>query len=129
VYLNIGGLVDYGALGTLLVAGGVVLRGGQQAVVNFAQRNGQGLFLYFGLYERTDILQEALTELGVVGIDLPGTTGGIDHQRILRIGRFKQLINGRVGDAFGLGNNSGHLVNSVMVDFKFATGLVGKDPF
>src|SRR5690625_6937620 len=45
VYRHIGGLVNDGTGCALLVASGVVLRGGEQAVVDLAQGDGQRLFL------------------------------------------------------------------------------------
>src|SRR4051812_11595493 len=62
-----------GGEGVLLVlAGGV----GEQALVDLAQRDGERLLLGRGVDQRTDVLQQALGELAVVGVDLARALGG-----------------------------------------------------
>src|SRR5580765_6944750 len=53
--------------------GRVDVLAGQQVVVDLAQRDRQRLLLHVGVHEGADVLQEALTELGVVGVDLART--------------------------------------------------------
>ena len=43
-----------------------------QVGVDLAQRDGQRLLLRRGLDQRADVLEQALAELAVVGVDLPG---------------------------------------------------------
>ena len=59
--------------------------GGQQAAVDLAQGDRQRLLLRGGLHQRADVLQQALAELAVVGVDLAGALGREDHQRVLRL--------------------------------------------
>ena len=37
----------------------------------------------------------------VVGVDLPGALGGVDHQAVLGVDALEQLVDRRVGDALG----------------------------
>src|SRR5579875_2194257 len=83
-----------------------------EVAVDLAQRDGQRLLLRSGLDERTDVLEQALTELAVVGVDLPGPLGGDDHQRVLGLRAIEQLVDRRVGDAFGGGDGFGHVCAS-----------------
>src|SRR3954453_11854980 len=53
--------------------------GGQQARVDLAERDRERLLLRRGLHEGTNVLEETLTELAVVGVDLAGTLGREDH--------------------------------------------------
>ena len=46
-----------------------------------------------------DVFEDALTELVVVVVDLPGPLRRIDHQRVLAGNTVQQLVDGRVGDA------------------------------
>ena len=46
-----------------------------------------------GLDQRADVLEQALAELGVVGVDLAGALGGVDHQRVLRVGGLEQVVD------------------------------------
>ena len=54
-----------------------------------------------GLDQRADVLEQALAELAVVGVDLARALGREDHQRVLGVGLLEQLVDRRVGDAFG----------------------------
>src|SRR5215813_2161205 len=81
---------------------------GQQAAVDLAQRDRERLLLRRGLHQRADVLQQALAELAVVGVDLAGTLGGEDHQRVLGLGLVQQLVDGWVGDALRVGDSSRH---------------------
>src|SRR5215217_5054553 len=87
-----------------VVAGGV----GQQALVDLAERDREGLLLRRGVDQRADVLQQALGELAVVGVDLARALGGEDHQAVLAAGPLQQLVDRRVGDALGGGCDSGH---------------------
>jgi hypothetical protein len=49
-----------------VLAGGV----GEQALVDLAQGDGERLLLRGGVDQRADVLQQALGELAVVGVDL-----------------------------------------------------------
>ena len=62
---------------------GVDVLAGQQVVVDLAQRDRQRLLLHVGVHERADVLQQALAELGVVGVDLPGALGAVEDQLVL----------------------------------------------
>src|SRR5580704_19725769 len=75
------------------------VRGGQQALPDLAERDGQRLLLDPGLDQRAHVLQQALAELSVVGVDLPRPLRRHDHQAVLAVDDLEQIINGRVGDA------------------------------
>src|SRR5215207_11266393 len=94
---------DQRAAGSVL-AGGV----GQQTLVDLAQGDREGLLLRSGVDQRADVLQQALGELAVVGVDLPRALGGEDHQAVLAAGALEQLVDRRVGDALGGRCDSGH---------------------
>src|SRR5438445_12586620 len=66
-----------------------------EVAVDLAQRDAERLLLGQGLDERTDVLEQALTELAVVGVDLPGALGGDDHQGVLGRRALEQLVDGR----------------------------------
>src|SRR6185437_11181552 len=51
--------------------------------------------------------QQALAELGVVVVDLPGALRGEDHQGVLRRHLVQQVVDRRVGDALGGGTGGG----------------------
>src|SRR3954454_24420539 len=71
-------VVDGGRLTGLLLGGqlgGVDVLAGQQVVVDLAQGDRQRLLLDVGVHERADVLEQALAQLGVVGVDLPGALG------------------------------------------------------
>src|SRR3954470_1317119 len=88
-----------------VLAGGV----GEQALVDLAQRDRQRLLLRGRVDERADVLEQALGELAVVGVDLPRALGGEDHQAVLAAGALEQLVDRRIGDALGVGCDSGHV--------------------
>jgi hypothetical protein len=46
----------------------------------------QRLLLRCGIHQRSDVLQQALAELAVVGVDLPGALRREDHEGVLRLG-------------------------------------------
>ncbi len=50
-------------------------------------RDRQRLLVHVGLDQRADVLEQALAELGVVGVDLARALGGVDDQAVLRVGR------------------------------------------
>src|SRR4051812_43706148 len=77
-----------------VLAGGV----GQQTLVDLAQRDGEGLLLRGGVDQRADVLEQALGELAVVGVDLTRALGGEDDQAVLAAGALEQLVDRRVGD-------------------------------
>src|SRR3954454_13569545 len=98
-----------GAFSSLLGAGSVLSGGvGEQALVDLAQRDREGLLLRSGVDQRADVLQQALGELAVVGVDLTRALGGEDHQAVLAAGALEQLVDRRVGDALGGRCDSGH---------------------
>src|SRR5262249_27646642 len=74
--------------------------GVQQAFADLAQGDRERLLLHSGLDHRSDVLKQALTELGVVRVDLPGSLGGHDYQAVLAVHGIQQLIDGRVDDSF-----------------------------
>jgi hypothetical protein len=45
---------------------------GEQTLVDLAQRDRQRLLVDLGLDERADVVEQALLQLRVVGVDLPG---------------------------------------------------------
>src|SRR4051795_7528573 len=92
------------------VVGGL---GREKAGVDLAHRDRERLLLRSGLDQRADVLEQALAELAVVGVDLTGALGREDHQRVLRRGLVEQLVDRRVGDAFGVRDGS-HVVKSLM---------------
>src|SRR5688500_10597240 len=81
---------------------------GEETGVDLAHRDGERLLLRSRLDERADVLEQALAELAVVGVDLTGALGREDHQRVLGGALLEQLVDRRVGDAFGVGDGSGH---------------------
>src|SRR3954463_14965212 len=78
-----------------VLAGGV----GQQTLVDLAERDGEGLLLRGGVDQGADVLEQALGELAVVGVDLTRALGGEDDQAVLAAGALEQLVDRRVGDA------------------------------
>src|SRR4051812_14490639 len=81
---------------------------GQRVLVDLTQRHRQRLLLHVGRDERADVLEKTLAELGVVGVDLPGSLRRVDHERVLALDLVEQLVDRRVGDAFGIGGGAGH---------------------
>src|SRR5215218_3537044 len=81
------GVEGCGLAGLLLGGqlGRVDVLAGQQVVVDLAQGDRERLLLHVGLDERTDVLQEALAELGVVGVDLPRPLGAVEDELVLAV--------------------------------------------
>src|SRR3954470_17788606 len=87
----------------------VLARGvGEQTLVDLAERDRQRLLLRRGVDQGADVLQQALGELAVVGVDLARALGGEDDQAVLAAGALEQLVDRRVGDALGGRCDSGH---------------------
>src|SRR4051794_3808908 len=78
----------------------------EQGVIDLAQRHRQRLLLHVGRDEWPDVLEQALAELAVVGVDLAGALGGVDDERVLALDLVEQLVDGRVGDALGIGGGA-----------------------
>src|SRR4051812_21089012 len=100
--------------------------GGQQTGVDLPHRDRQRLLLRRGLDQGADVLQQTLAELAVVGVDLAGALGREDHQRVLRRGLVEQLVDRRVGDAFGIRDGS-HVSDSLMLWFQRSRAGVKND--
>src|SRR6478672_9254842 len=81
--------------------GRVDVLAGQQVVVDLAQRDRERLLLHVGVDERADVLEQALAQLGVVGVDLASTLGAGEHQLVLAVGLAEQVVDRGVGDALG----------------------------
>src|SRR3954468_4108888 len=95
-----GGGLGRGLLGGQL--GRVDVLAGQQVVVDLAERDRERLLLHVGVHERADVLQQALAELGVVGVDLPGALGAVEDQLVLAVRLGEQVVDRGVGDTLGL---------------------------
>src|SRR3546814_14929468 len=67
--------------------GRVDVLAGQQVLVALAQRDRQRLLLDVRVDQGADVLEEALTELGVGGVDLPSALGAV-RDKLLRGVRF-----------------------------------------
>src|SRR6476659_449563 len=105
------------SLGSSGLGGGVDVLAGEQVVVDLAERDRQRLLLDVRVDEGADVLQEALAELGVVGVDLAGTLGAVEHQLVLAVGLGEQVVDRGVGDALGGdggGRHAGSLAGSVV---------------
>src|SRR5579863_5595594 len=74
---------------------------GEQPFLDLAERDGQRLLLAARLDQRADVLQQALAELRVVSVDLPGALRGHDHQPVLAVHDLEKLVDRRVDDAVG----------------------------
>src|SRR5881398_1521740 len=81
---------------------------GQQRVVDLTQRHRERLLLHVRRDERADVLEQALTELRVVSVDLTRALGGVDDERVLALDLVEQLVDRRVGDALRIGGGAGH---------------------
>src|SRR4051794_2316332 len=73
----------------------------EEARLDLAHGDGQRLLPRARLHQRTDVLQQALAELGVVVVDLAGALGRVDDQRVLRAHLAEEVVDRRVGDALG----------------------------
>src|SRR5436309_10141594 len=82
----------------------------QRVLVDLAQRHRQRLLLHVGWDERADVLEQTLTELGVVGVDLAGSLRRVDDERVLALDLVEQLVDRRVGDALGGSGGAGHVM-------------------
>jgi len=71
----------------------------QHALAGLAQGDRQRLLLHAGLDKRPDVLEQALAELRVVGVDLARPLRGQDHQPLLAVYDLEQLVDRRVDDA------------------------------
>src|SRR3954471_22316494 len=78
-------------------------RRGQQAPVDLAQGDRQRLLVDLGLDERADVVEQALLQLGVVGVDLTGALGGVDDERVLRVSGGQEVVARAGGGAAGGG--------------------------
>src|SRR3954470_9367451 len=79
----------------------------EQAAVDLAQRDRERLLARARLDERAAVLEQALAQLGVVVVELAGTLGRVDHQRVLRADLLEQVVDRRVGDALRRGGGVG----------------------
>src|SRR3954454_24366746 len=75
-----GGGLGRGLLGGQL--GRVDVLAGQQVVADLAQRDREWLLLDVGVHERADVLQQALAQLGVVGVDLARPLGAVEDELV-----------------------------------------------
>src|SRR5579862_3173799 len=73
----------------------------EQPLLDLPQRDRQRLLLAARLHQRTDVLKQALTELRVIGVDLPCALRGHDHQPVLAVHDIQKLVDRRVDDAVG----------------------------
>src|SRR5258705_10495239 len=73
----------------------------EHVLLDLAERDGQRLLLAARLHQRPDVLKQALSELRVVGVDLPCALRGHDHQPVLAVHDVKKLVDRRVDDAPG----------------------------
>src|SRR6266487_646418 len=69
------------------------------ALVEFLPRDGEGLAVGAGVDHRRDELPDALAELRVVAVDLPGAPGRQDHQGVLRVHPCEQVVDLRFDHA------------------------------
>src|SRR5580692_1408299 len=73
---------------------------GEQPLADLAQGDREGLLLHPGLDQGPDVLQQALAELGVIRVDLPGPLRRHDHEAVLAVDDLKQVVDRRVDDSF-----------------------------
>src|SRR6266496_2933374 len=87
----------------------------EHVLLDLAERDGQRLLLAARLHQRPDVLEQALSELRVVGVDLPCALRGHDHQPVLAVHDVKELVDRRVDDAVGalVGLSPCHVLPSV----------------
>src|SRR5260221_8544252 len=79
---------------------GLRLLRAHESLAYLAQGDRERLLLNAGLHQRADVLEQALAELGVVGVDLPGPLRRHDDEAVLAVHHIEQIIDGRVDDAF-----------------------------
>src|SRR4030088_1210447 len=88
---------------------GLRLLRAHQSLADLAQCDRERLLLDAGLDQRADVLEQALTELGVVGVDLPRPLRRHDDEAVLAVHHIEQIVDGRVDNAFA-GRSPCHLV-------------------
>src|SRR4026207_1838099 len=88
----------------------------EHVLLDLAERDGQRLLLAAGLHQRPDVLEQALSERRVGGVDLPCALRGHDHQPVLAVHDAKELVDRRVDDAVGglVGLSACHVLPSVL---------------
>src|SRR3954468_655127 len=101
-----GGGLAAGLLGGELGRVDVLTR--EEVVVDLAQRDRQGLLLDVGVDQWADVLEQALAQLGVVGVNLAGALGAVEDQLVLAVGLGQQVVDRGVGHALGGDVGSGH---------------------
>src|SRR4051794_1540677 len=87
--------------------------GGDQTLVDLTERDRHRLLVDLAVDQRADVLEQALLELGVVGVDLAGALGRVDDQGVLGVGLGEQVVDRRGGGCRrgggGCRNRGGHL--------------------
>src|ERR1700755_342357 len=73
----------------------------EHVLLDLAERDGQRLLLAAGLHQRPDVPEQALSELRIVGVDLPCALRGHDHQPVLAVHDVKELVDRRAADVVG----------------------------
>src|SRR5699024_8241966 len=73
----------------------------EEVGVELARSDGEGLLVELGVDQRADVLEDALLDLVVVRVDLPGALRGEDHEGVLGRRPVEELVDRRVGDADG----------------------------
>src|SRR4029450_12417610 len=66
-------------LGFLVFCFWIDVDAAQLAFVHLTESDRQRLLLHSGLDQWADVIEQALAELGVVGVDLPSSLGGAQH--------------------------------------------------
>src|SRR6266576_114432 len=102
----------------------------KHVLLDLAKRDGQRLLLAAGLHQRPDVLEQALSELRVVGVDLPCALRGHDHQPVLAVHDIKELVDRRVDDAVGglVGLSACHVLPSVIHSYQSRLPAGGTRP-
>src|SRR6476620_3013375 len=87
----------------------------EHALLDLAERDGQRLLLAARLHQRPDVLEQALSELRVVSVDLPCALRGHVYQPVLAVHDVKEFVDRRVDDAVGdlVGLSACHVLPSV----------------
>src|SRR6266702_3544414 len=111
-----GSLPGWGSGGSAPRAGTSGLDGlcGEQLLTDLPQGHGKRLLLYVSLDQRPHVLEQTLTKLCVVSVDLPRPLRGHDDQLVLAVHNGQQLVDRRVRDAF-CGGSPCHLLPSVKI--------------
>src|SRR6201987_5813462 len=73
----------------------------EHVLLDLAERDGQRLLLAAGLHQRPDVLEQALSELRVVSVDLPCALRGHDYQPVLAVHDVKEFVDRRGDGALG----------------------------